>query len=76
MNTDTRQRIGEIDGKNIIDKGDNIKVIYFEGKEEKDIEGILISTSEEEIEVNGTTPKKKIKIENINLLREFNCWSF
>ena len=70
MNTDTRQRIGEIDGRKIIDKGDNIKVIYLEGNEEKKINGILISFSGDKIEVNGTTPKKSIKIENIKSIEK------
>lgn len=70
MNTDTRQRIGEIDGRKIIDKGDNIKVIYLDGNNKKEIKGILISSSEEKIEVNGTTPKTSIKIEDIRSIEK------
>jgi allophanate hydrolase subunit 2 len=72
MNTDTRQRIGEIDGRRIIDKGDNIKVTYLDGESQTTITGILISTSEQEIEVNGVTPRKKIKIENIKSIEKIN----
>lgn len=73
MNTDTRQRIGEIDGRSVIDKGDKISVTYFSEGKEKTIQGIILSINDKEIEVNGTTPKKKILIENISLIKKISC---
>ncbi len=63
--TTTREIFGEIEGRRVINKGDNVRVVYFFGSERKELTGILISVTKSEIEVNGTAPKTKILIERI-----------
>lgn len=44
-----RQLIGEIDGKDVIDTGDEVKVTYYDDSKKKILKGILIKADEQKI---------------------------
>ncbi len=58
---DIRQMTGEIDGRDIIDIGDEISVTYYEGSKKKTIKGILIKADEQKIQIN----RKVIEVQDI-----------
>lgn len=72
--TSVKEALGEIDKRKVINKGDKIKVIFFEESSKKEVTGILLSTNNKEIEINGITPKKKISIDKIFSIEKIsNC---
>lgn len=56
-----RQLIGEIDGKDVIDIGDEVKITYYGGSKKKTLKGILIEANEQKIKIN----RKIIEIQDI-----------
>jgi len=69
---DVRQLIGEVDGRNIIDIMDRVRVVFFENNMKKKIEGVLINANESEIRINGSSPLRNIKIENVLEISKLN----
>jgi len=67
---DIKRLFGEMSEDEVIEVGDNVKVIYYEdGKKEED-EGVLIKANPEKIIINGTTPKKEISVKNITSIKK------
>lgn len=62
---DIKRLFGEINKEEIISIGDNIKVRYYENKEEKENIGILINADKNKIVINGNISKKEIETKNI-----------
>ena len=60
-----RELFGEIDGSELVEKGNNIKVYYYENGTKKDTEGILVKVNRSYIIINGILSMKKIEVNNI-----------
>ena len=58
-----KQLFGEIDGKDIIDIGDEVSITYYDSSKKKTLKGILIKANEEKIQIN-----RKV-IENVDILK-------
>lgn len=67
-----RQLIGEVSGKNIIDKGDKVRIIFFEGGKQRKTEGVIIDVNEKEMKINSSSPAKRIRIEDISEISKLN----
>lgn len=62
---DLRKETGEVNGNRIIDRGDHVKITFFENNNRTTVEGVLIKIDERSVRINGTTPVKDIPIDNI-----------
>ena len=62
---DIKRLFGEISEDEVIEVGDNVRVVYYEEGKEKEDGGVLIQADKEKILINGTSPKKEIEVKNI-----------